>query len=127
MKRIIFMLSAIIIFNMLFHCDNIFAANKLLSSDLPTKDSSILTAIQCFQQFILNDKGSGIIEIIPQANLNVKLDITNAQSKNGTLVKTYVNNPKYHYAQEFKLVYQNGRIPSYKIVSLISDKEKKVV
>ncbi len=91
------------------------------------KDWFLKKENQCFQQFILNDKGSGVIEIIPQANLNNKLDITNAQSKNGTLVKTYVNNPKYHYAQEFKLVYQNGRIPSYKIVSLISDKEKKVI
>ena len=47
MKRIIFMLSAIIIFNMLFHCDNIFAANKLLSGKkvISVPDVSLISGV----------------------------------------------------------------------------------
>lgn len=65
------------------------------------------------------EKDEGYFYIIPAANQNVRLDVDNAFNKNGTVVKTFKENPAFSHAQKFKFI-DNGD-NTYRIQPKLSD------
>ena len=63
--------------------------------------------------------------IIPQINSDLKIDVVNAVSNNGTKIQAFKNNPSFSYAQQFMLVPNSD--DTYRIIAQFSTPKEKAV
>lgn len=81
---------------------------------------------QKFQLVLVNGVGQqAVYSIVPKANPELRFDIVNASSKNGTMVNLFKENSAYAYAQQFQLKpNENG---TFRLLSMVSPGNEKAL